>query len=264
MIHADQPPEGWDYARHIDAAGAEIARFAEVVRGVDLAVGVPTCPGWTLAKLIKHAGSIHRWAERMVRERTAERIDPRQVDLGLPAATAGYPDWLAAGAPPLLATLRTVDPETPMWAWGADQHARFWARRMLHETTIHRADAELALGRAPSIDPAVAVDGIDELLDNLPGAAYFAPRVAELRGSGESLHFHCTDGNLGAAGEWTIRLGADGFTWTHEHGKAAVAVRASAGELELLLYGRLRADDPRFQRFGDEAPLSRWLENSAL
>ena len=46
----------------------------------------------------------------------------------------------------------------------------FWARRQCHETTIHSVDAlAAALGRYPTsadtaIDPAVAVDGIDELL----------------------------------------------------------------------------------------------------
>ena len=46
----------------------------------------------------------------------------------------------------------------------------FWARRQCHETTIHAVDAlSAALGRYPRaadtwIDPAVAIDGIDELL----------------------------------------------------------------------------------------------------
>ena len=46
----------------------------------------------------------------------------------------------------------------------------FWARRQCHETTIHAVDAlSASLGRYPRasdtwVDPAVAVDGIDELL----------------------------------------------------------------------------------------------------
>jgi hypothetical protein len=42
---------------------------------------------------------------------------------------------------------------------------------MLHETTVHRADAELALGVEPVISPAVAVDGGSGLFANLPTAA---------------------------------------------------------------------------------------------
>jgi hypothetical protein len=65
-----------------------------------------------------------------------------------------------------------------VWAWGPDQHARFWSRRMLYETVVHHSDAELALGREPVIDRAVAVAGVDEFLENLPSASVWAPRVA--------------------------------------------------------------------------------------
>ena len=147
-----------------------------------------------------------------------------------------------------------------MWAWGADQHARFWARRMLHETTIHHADALLALGREPAIEAAQAVDGVGEFLENLPHAAYFAPNVKELKGSGESLHFHCTD----TEGEWLIRLQPDGFSWEHGHGKGSVAVRGSASDLLLLVYGRLEPDPERFQVFGEEGVLARWLEHAHI
>ena len=73
-----------------------------------------------------------------------------------------------------------------MWAWGADQHTRFWPRRMLHETLVHRTDAALALGQDPhpTIDPEVAADGIDELFANLPSAAAFSPDVLDIKGSG--------------------------------------------------------------------------------
>jgi uncharacterized protein (TIGR03083 family) len=148
-----------------------------------------------------------------------------------------------------------------MWAWGADQHVRFWSRRMVHETIVHGADSALARGEVPALDPSLAVDAIDELLDNLPTAGYFAPNVAELRGGGETIHLHCTD----VDGEWMIELGAHGYRWEHAHGKGTVAVRGAAGDLELLLYGRLRADDEtRFARFGDLALFDRWLTNSAL
>ena len=255
-----RPCHGWEHAWYCDAVAVEIARFADAVKAVDPTIQVPTCPGWTVAQLVKHTGGIHRWAERMVRERAPERLDPRQLDLGMPADKADYPDWLAAGAGPLVATLRSAAPDAPMWAWGADKHARFWSRRMLHETTVHRADAELALGREPTIDAAVAVDGIDEFLDNLPHAAYFAPNVTELRGNGESIHLHCTD----TEAEWMVTLGREGFSWEHRHAKAAVAVRGAAADLLLLMYGRRRPDSDRFEQVGDQAVLARWLEKSAI
>ena len=48
----------------------------------------------------------------------------------------------------------------------------------------------------------MAADGVDELLANLPHAAYFAPTIANLRGDGERLAFRPIDVDLA----WTIRL----------------------------------------------------------
>jgi uncharacterized protein (TIGR03083 family) len=248
------------HARYCDAVADEIARFATAVRGADGSIAVATCPGWALTDVVRHVGRVHRWAAAMVRQRAAERIDPRRLELDLPDDATPDADWLAAGGVHVVEAFRDVDPDAPMWAWGADQHARFWPRRMLHETVVHRADAELALGREPAVSSQVAVDGIDELLDNLPHAVYFAPQVAELRGDGESLHLHCTDTD----GEWMIGLRPDGFGWEHAHGKGTVAVRGTAADLLLLAYGRRPPDDTRFEVFGDAALLARWLEHSAL
>ena len=110
-----------------------------------------------------------------------------------------------------------------MWAWGSDQHARFWPRRMLHETTVHRADAELAGGTDPSVDDAVGIDGVDELLDNLPSAVYFAPNVAELKGDGDTLAIVAGDGDGDSAGRSTSR--EDGFAWSHDDPDRSVGPR---------------------------------------
>jgi uncharacterized protein (TIGR03083 family) len=250
-----------DHAAACAAFTAESERFVATVREADPDTPVPTCAPWDIGRLVKHVGLIQRWAEQMVREGATERLDQRALDLALPEDRRAYPDWLAAGAAQLGTTLRAADPTQPTWSWGADQHARFWSRRALHEGTVHHADATLALGGRPSIDAAQAVDGIDEFLDNLPSAAAFTPRIAELRGTGESVHLHCTD----TEGEWMITLTPDGFTWEHGHGKGTVAVRGRAEDLLLLAYGRLpAADGDRFARFGDTALLDRWITASAI
>jgi uncharacterized protein (TIGR03083 family) len=249
-----------DYTQTCDALDGEIAAFVATVRGADPNQPVVTCPPWDMAALIKHIGYSHRWAAHMVRTRATDFVSFRDVEMGLPEDRRAYPKWLAAGRGPLLATLRAADPDEPMWAWGADKRLRFWARRQLFETTVHHADALLALGREPAIDPAQAIDGIDEFLDNLPHAAEFAPSVKELKGDGESLHFHCTD----AEGEWMIQLNPAGFSWEHGHGKGSVAVRGAASDLLLLIYRRLEPDPQRFQLFGDEAVLARWLEHAHI
>ena len=209
--------------------------------------------------LAEHLGSVHRWAGHMVRNLSPERVPSRTLDLGMPADDAGIPTWLVAGNEALLDTFRAADPDAAMWAWGADQHARFWPRRMLHETTVHRADAELAGGRDPAIDATVAVDGIDELLDNLPSATYFAPNVAELKGDGDSIALVADEA------AWTIHLVADGFTWSHDAvADPSARVSGDAGDLLLLLYSRRDLDDRRITIDGDADLLARWLTNSAL
>ncbi|MEV7964447.1 maleylpyruvate isomerase family mycothiol-dependent enzyme [Sphaerisporangium sp. NPDC088356] len=252
----------WTHDDYCSALEAELGRFAEIVENADPAAKVPTCPGWTIAKLLKHVGITQRWAEYLVRHRVAERMSSREVPVTLPDDDTGYPAWLAAGGASLVATLREADPGTPMWSWGIDQHASFWSRRMLHEGTVHRTDTEIALGREPRIDSRVATDGVDEFLDNLAVATWVADSLKELPGDGEVLHFHATD--VDAGGEWTVTLGPDGFSWRHGHGKGDVAVRGAVSDLLLLLYGRLKPADGRFEVFGDRELLARWLEKTAI
>ena len=257
---SDHAEDGWAHERNCAALEAEIRRFLVAAEQADPAIPVPTCPGWTVADLVKHHGTTHRWIEHIVRRRAQERIWSREVDLGLPDDEAHYPAWLATGVGPLLATLREIDPDTPLWTWGADRHARFWPRRLLHEAAIHCADAELALGGTPRIEPDTAVDGVDEFLANLPYAHWVAPRLRQLPGDGATLHLHATD----CDGEWMITIGADGFTWSRGHGKGTVAVRATASDLMLLVYGRLQASDERLTVYGDQRLLAQWLEKTAF
>lgn len=148
-----------------------------------------------------------------------------------------------------------------MWAWGADQHARFWVRRMLFETLVHRVDADLALGLDTDIDPVLAADGVSEFLTNLPFAAGFAPGTAALRGADRTIRFTRTDGD----GDWLVRLRPDGFGLDRQAAASADAsVRGTAADLLLLLYGRLDRSAGRFEVRGDDELLARWTANSAF
>lgn len=250
-----------DHEWFCERAEAEIARMASVASGAGLSAVVPTCPGWTVARLVKHTGIIHRWATEIVATRAAARIEQRDLDVRLPDSEAGYPSWLAAGAAPLGAALRAAGPDTPVWAWGPAQSSGWWARRMLHETTVHRADVELAAGLVPDVDPVVAADGIEEFLANLPTARRPSEHLGSLP-AGASLHLHATD----ADGEWLIRIAADGggVEWSRGHSKATTAVRGPVAELLLFTYGRVPGSDPRLTVFGDPALLEVWQEKTAL
>src|SRR6476469_4393097 len=154
-----------DQAAFLEVVVAQTGALAAAARAVGPDVTVPATPEWTMAKLVKHCGTTHRWARAVVER--GEFANPGELDLGLPDAEADYPDWLEAGATELVATVGAADPDAPTWSWGNDSHVRFWARRIAHETSIHRWDAESATGTQAPVDAGLAVDGIDERLEHL-------------------------------------------------------------------------------------------------
>ncbi|WP_042372799.1 maleylpyruvate isomerase family mycothiol-dependent enzyme [Streptacidiphilus neutrinimicus] len=243
---------------HRSAVAAETARFVQVVERADLSTPVPSCPGWTLTDLIRHAGSVQRWFAVLLRGRIQQPPTSRDVELKLPEDEAGYPQWLADSLAEATDAIEAGDLDDPMWAWGVDQHARFWVRRMLFETLVHRTDAELALGLRPEIDPALALDGVDEFLVNLPNAFMFAPRTAELRAEHRTIEFSCPEGRR------VVRLRPDAFGVEPDtDGPADASVHAAtAGDLLLLLYGRHDRTADAFALSGDQGLLDHWFSHS--
>ncbi|WP_329127351.1 maleylpyruvate isomerase family mycothiol-dependent enzyme [Streptomyces caniferus] len=252
-------------AVHRAAVAAETARLVAALDGAELSLPVPGCPDWTLLDLVRHTGSVQRWFSLLLRQRIQEPPRSRDVELELPADDTGWADWLTAAAEKAADTFAETDPDAPMWAWGADHHARFWMRRMLFETLVHRTDAERAVGARTEIDRVLAADGVDEFLVNLPFATSFAPGVAHLRGNGETLRFRCTD----TAGDWLVRLRPDGFGVEPGAGDAAAGpadavVQGAAADLLLLVYGRPARDGDSVEKTGDEELLARWFTHSAF
>ncbi len=248
------------HLEHCDLLAGEVERFAALIGAGSYGsfeLPVPSCPGWSLGDLTVHLGTVHRWAEHLVRVRAPTRISSGDMALGTAGPSAR---WLMAGGEALVATLRAADPDAPMWAWGPDHRVRFWSRRQLHETLVHRADAELALGRDPMAEPAVAVDAVDEFLVNLGDAAAFSPGVGSIRGADKLLSFRATDEDR----EWSVALRADGF----EFGAAGAAPDATlsgpALSLLLVLYRRLPAATAGMHAAGDQSLIDMWLAGSAL
>ncbi|HVF52241.1 MAG TPA: maleylpyruvate isomerase family mycothiol-dependent enzyme [Actinomycetota bacterium] len=247
------------YERNIDLIAAEGPRVLDALEGADISAQVPTCPEWNVAKLVDHLGAIHRWAARIVELLSQERVRGRDVPDAQPASDDERARWFGDGIELLATTLKGADPDAPVWAWGADQHVAFWARRQLHETTIHRADLEITVGREPTIDTEIAVDGIDEFLDNLDHAASFAPNVNQLRGEGERICLAATDAGVA----WTIDLLEDRFGWRHSDEQSGVRVEGPAGDLVLFVYGRV-APGEAVAVTGDADLLERWRKNSSI
>jgi uncharacterized protein (TIGR03083 family) len=238
---------------------ASTETLAGLVDGADLTRPVPTCPDWTLRQLATHVGRAHRWAAEIVTTRSAEFIPFRQVPDGrFPDDPAQHAPWLRAGAARVTGAVRAAGRD-PVWTLDGLRPAAFWGRRMAHETAMHRADAEIAVGREVSFDPDLAADAIDEWLGFLSGLGGDPdPRLAALP-DGMVLHVHATDEGLNGAGEWLVRHEGSELIVQPGHGKGDVALRGPAARLLLVLLRRVPPDDPQVQVLGDPALLAGWL-----
>jgi uncharacterized protein (TIGR03083 family) len=246
-----------DHREHCAALEEEIDRFADVLAVASPDAPVPGCPDWSVADLALHLGSVHRWAEHLVRVAAPAYQSPDSMNLDRGPVNS---DWIRSGGSQLLRTLRTGDPDQSMWAWGPDQHLRWWSRRQLHETLLHRMDVDLAGGHSPTCAPEIAVDAIDEFLANLKSAAAFSPKVRELRGSGQVLRVTTSD----AGANWSIRLGPDGFDVVDEMVSCDAAIEGSEVQVLLVLYRRLPFSTAHVSCSGNLELIDFWLEHSAL
>jgi uncharacterized protein (TIGR03083 family) len=185
--------------------------------------------------LVRHQGGVHRWASAIV---SGERAEP----IGLDEAVGQWPsdddlvDWFRHGHSALIDALSVADPDLACWTFlAAPSPLAMWSRRQAHETAIHRVDAELAAGTAPTaVPPRVAADGIDELLTcfiTRPGRGLRTDRPA-------SLAIGCVD----ATARWLMQIGPDGVE-TRSVDSAADAdadcqVTGTANDLYLCLWNR--------------------------
>src|SRR5688572_20759689 len=222
-------------------------RMADLAAG-DLAAPVPTCPDWTLADLIEHTGVVHRWQAAVVRDDPPDFPDPATWRF-LPEDEAPS-EWFRRGVDEAIEVMAAADPDAPRWSWAGPTTVAWYPRRICQETLVHRIDAELAAA-APitPVDPALAVDGVDEMFD------VFIPLFVDERvgGSGETVHLHATD----TEGEWLVTMRSDRVEVTRGHAKGDAAFRAAALDLLMLVWGR----EPlgQVERFGDDAVAEKFI-----
>jgi uncharacterized protein (TIGR03083 family) len=245
-----------NHAEHCDALALEVERFAVATSLMSGDTVVETCPGWTVDDVVVHLGAIHRWADELVRTRSTVRI-PRvtptrdEVDVS--------PEWIRQGGQQLVTTLREANPNDPMWAWGLDQHVRFWSRRQVHETLVHRIDVELAGGIEPTADAALASDAIDEFLTNLQKVTNSSAGTGHL-GSGERLVFRALD----SESVWTITLREGGFDLVPSLGDHDALVDGPSMELLMVIVRRRSIADSSITITGDSTLVDFWLANSSF
>jgi uncharacterized protein (TIGR03083 family) len=241
------------YAGHVEA---DLDRFAAAVRTGPLDAPVGGCPGWDLRMLTHHMGHVHRWARLSIL--TSE--NPRVEEFERPdddASGEAWVGWLEWGGARLLATLRAVDPAAPTWhPFPVERVAAVWPRRQAHEISVHRWDAEHAVGETSPIDAELASDGIDEFFEVAHPRAMLRERATPPTGS---LQVQCTD----VPGEWLAWYDADGFRFTREHAKGDAALRGPAEQVLLALYHR-DYDPAAIDAIGDDAVRRSWLAAPGL
>jgi uncharacterized protein (TIGR03083 family) len=241
---------GIDYAKIV---GHEAARLAAVAVQGPLDAPVPGCPGWDVARLAGHVGRVHRWATVAI----ATGAEPDQAALERPPRGEEAVGWYQAGISPLVDALRATPAGAGRWNFLGvpDPDGAFWPRRQAIETSIHRWDAEDAIGGAADaapIDAALASEGVDELL------FLWAPsRLVDKDGIdiGGSVHIHCSD----VAGEWTLKTDDGVLLVDRGHAKGDVALRGPASAVLLVLWRRLEPGEGGTEVLGDADVLDRWL-----
>ncbi len=224
--------------------------------GGDAAQPVPTCPGWSIGRVVGHVGLIHRWATALLAADPPTFISPSEVER--PPRDASVFRWYREGVGPLLAELGRVDLGMPAHTWAGERDRRWWLRRLAHETGIHRFDVQNALSAPDPIAASAAADGIDELFEVFVPTNFDAAGFASAGHLGRTMHLHCSD----IEGEWLVAFEASRLSVEHRHAKGDVAVNGRASDLFLTLWNR--EDSTTCRVFGDPKVLDAFLEASAF
>lgn len=221
---------------------SESERFLVALDAADPSAAVPTCPEWTADDLLWHLGEVqHFWAAIV----GGRMLDPSEYEQPSRPAADGLRPFFVESHKALVQALAEAEDSDPAWSWFApDQTAGFTRRRQVHEALIHRVDAELAAGADSSIDPALAADGVDEVLRIMLGGA---PDWAEVTEQGPIGTIRCTDVDR----QWLIQVqtfrGLSPNTGTNYTDEPILAV--------------IESGDPVFDVAGAAPDLDRWIWN---
>lgn len=204
---------------------------------------VLSCPDWTMTDLVQHLASIYHWVNGFVGSGTTEQPAWPPKDPSTIQPTGMSPvDWWQQEFDQLVTLLDGLDPDQPAWNWAPQpKKAVFWHRRLAHETTVHRWDAQMATGVGEPVEAKLAADGVSEVLDTwLPAGLRTNPR--DWRGM---VQLAALDADqkwyLRMRGEGVALLDTDTILDSDDH-HARVRATGTASDLLLALYGRVDFD----------------------
>jgi uncharacterized protein (TIGR03083 family) len=251
-------------SRAVPIIECEVARIIEIATdpNVERTAAVPTCPGWTLDDLLNHLGRVYAMVATAIGDRAGSapnrELVPRRPEGRDPL------DWMRERFDLLLPVLSEVPEDAARWNFvsGPRSPVGFWWRRQVHETLVHRVDAELA-GRAPVGEAAaeVAADGIAEYL--LLSGFREVPAGDLQLGTSMTVHLHATDA---PEIDWTIDTVGDKYASAHM--KADAALRGPAWSLNRWVWRRGSVAPgagpayelllPELEAFGDIRTAEEW------
>jgi uncharacterized protein (TIGR03083 family) len=225
--------EAMDLNSYLAVIAPEATLLAAAADEAGLDAPIPTCPGWTMNDLVLHMGEVHRWATAAVASEATTLGDVPGDFLGPLPEPGDTAEWLRRGAATLCETLESADPSIDYATFLSDPptpRLLFWARRQALETTVHRADAESALGRCTPLAHDIAIDGIDEFLTG------FLPRSrTPLRAdTARSLQIAPDYSDL----RWTVSISDELPVTERRAADADCIVSGPASDLYLALWNR--------------------------
>ncbi len=245
---------------------------AAILAAADLGFDAPIkgCPGWDVAALTAHMGRVYtfwlKWVSERPRGHSREAYQELLAERN--ARLPGYNEWEKAGFPcdsrpediipfarqsgeDLDAALVDLKPEETVWTFvPSRQTGAFVFRRLAMETSIHRWDAEEALGIERPFDDDLARDGIDEMLMMFRDDPGY--EEAKERRHGQRILLREDPG----PGRWLVTFENSGVSVAEEEGDANTSVSGSASDLWLFIMGRRAAEEMRIE--GDKDLAASW------
>jgi len=226
----------------------------------DVPVDVPSCPGWTTDDLAKHMALVYLGQAFVVE--TGSQAENKEHLAPYPR-TEDFLEFMGWGFEAITNALDINRAERQTWSWHhIDNTVDFWFRRMAHETVIHRIDAEQAGGNVTAIDQALALDGVDEVLDFLPLLGSW-PEAPNVEFGIVSISAHTSTSKK----HWILDFTSEKASVTAANQadpKARLSISGDAEAMDLYLWGRIGSSDPRISITGEGEEIFKQLMQVAV